>query len=106
MACGHVGILTVNLHLPEGGSLKHKRKELLRVRSTLERRGSCSVAEVDHHDLWQRSRLSVAVVDRTPGGAAERIDALSRLVNADPVWVVSGETREWLDIDCEPWDGR
>ena len=31
MECGHVGILTVDLHLPEGSSLKTKRKELLPV---------------------------------------------------------------------------
>ncbi len=28
MECGHVGILTVDLHLPVGSSLKAKRKEL------------------------------------------------------------------------------
>ena len=33
MECGYVGILTVDLHLPEGASLKTKRKELLRVKS-------------------------------------------------------------------------
>ena len=40
MECGHVGILTVDLHLPEGSSLKTKRKELLRVRDALERSAS------------------------------------------------------------------
>jgi uncharacterized protein len=65
--CGHVGILTVDLHLPEGASLKTKRKELLRLKNALARRFSCAIAEVDHHDLWQRSRLTLAIVGRGAG---------------------------------------
>ena len=67
MECGHVGILTVDLHLPVGSSLKAKRKELLRLKSALGRRFSCAVAEVDHHDLWQRAGLTVAIVGRAAG---------------------------------------
>ena len=66
MECGYVGILTVDLHLPGAGSLKAKRKELLRVRNGLARRFSCAVAEVDHHDLWQRAGLTLAVVALRP----------------------------------------
>ena len=71
--CGHVGILTVNLHLPEGASLKTKRKELLRLKSALAKRFACAVAEVDHHDLWQRSRLTLAIVGREAGETDERL---------------------------------
>ena len=67
MECGHVGILTVDLHLPVGSSLKAKRKELLRVKSALGRRFACAVAEVDHHELWQRSRLTLALVEPDRG---------------------------------------
>jgi uncharacterized protein len=94
MGCGHVGILTVDLHLPDGGALKTKRKELLRLRSALARRLACAVAEVDHHDLWQRSRLTLAVVARTAGEAQERLDQASRMLNADPAFQVLDEARE------------
>src|SRR4029079_5909141 len=77
VAFGHVGILTVDLHLPDGSSLKSKRKELHRVKAALTRRFACAVAEVDHHDLWQRARLTLAVVGRAAGETDERIsDAL------------------------------
>src|SRR5437762_4719734 len=62
MAGGYVGILSAELHLPENGSLKGKRKELLSVKAQLQRRFGASVAEVDHHELWQRSRLSLSCV--------------------------------------------
>jgi uncharacterized protein len=64
VASGYVGILSVELHFPEGGSLKGKRKYLLSAKAQLQRRFGASVSEVDHHELWQRSRLTVACVAR------------------------------------------
>lgn len=88
MGAGYVGVLTADLHLPESRSLKQKRKELLRVKSGLARRFSCSVAEVDHHELWQRSRISLALVSREPSEAGERIEAAGRFLHGDPAFVV------------------
>ena len=64
MAAGFVGILSFELHLPDGGSLKAKRKHLLHTKAQLERKFGASVAEVDFHDRWQRSRLTMAIVRR------------------------------------------
>jgi uncharacterized protein len=64
VGAGYVGILSVELHFPEGGSLKGKRKYVLSAKAQLQRRFGASVAEVDHHDLWQRARLTVACVAR------------------------------------------
>ena len=64
VSSGYVGILTFDLHFPEGGSLKAKRKELLSLKSDLQRRVGASVAEVDHHELWQRSRITASCVAR------------------------------------------
>jgi len=64
MGAGFVGILSAELHFPENGSLKGKRKELLSVKAQLQRRFGASVAEVDHHDLWQRSRITLSCVAR------------------------------------------
>ncbi|MGD9694605.1 MAG: DUF503 domain-containing protein [Thermoleophilia bacterium] len=107
MEYGHVGILTVDLHLPDGASVKTKRKELLRVKSALARRHACSVAEVDHHDLWQRSRLTLAVAGRTAGDVAERLNAASRALHADEAFQVVDEARELVAVsgdDPQRWE--
>ncbi len=62
MGAGFVGILTVELHFPEAGSLKGKRKFVKSAKAQLQNRFGAAVAEVDHHELWQRSRLTVACV--------------------------------------------
>ncbi|HTG09426.1 MAG TPA: DUF503 domain-containing protein [Candidatus Eisenbacteria bacterium] len=53
---------TVELHLPDIGSLKGKRHALKGLKDTLRRRFEISVAEVDHHDVWQRATLALACV--------------------------------------------
>jgi uncharacterized protein YlxP (DUF503 family) len=107
MECGHVGILTVDLHLPVGSSLKAKRKELLRVKSALGRRFACAVAEVDHHDLWQRSRLTLAVVSRTAGESDDRLAEVSRFLHSDEAFQVVGEAREVVPVEGDTsWIAR
>jgi uncharacterized protein YlxP (DUF503 family) len=65
VASGYVAILAVELHFPEAGSLKGKRKHVKSAKAQLQNRFGASVAEVDHHDLWQRCALTVACVART-----------------------------------------
>ena len=52
---GWVGILTCELHFPEAHSLKEKRHHLRSAKAQLQNRVGASVAEVDHHDVWQRA---------------------------------------------------
>jgi uncharacterized protein YlxP (DUF503 family) len=61
---GYVAILAVELHFPESGSLKGKRKHVLSAKAQLQNRFGASVAEVAHHELWQRCGLTAAFVAR------------------------------------------
>ncbi len=70
--------LTIDLHFPENGSLKGKRKELLSVKAALSRRFGAAVAEVDHHDLWQRSTIAAGLVGRSASELDRHGAALER----------------------------
>ena len=78
MGSGYVGILSAELHFPENGSLKGKRKELLSVKAQLQRRFGASVAEVDHHELWQRARLTLSCVSRGYREVEQLLDGAER----------------------------
>jgi uncharacterized protein YlxP (DUF503 family) len=78
VAAGYVAILAVELHFPETSSLKGKRRYVLSAKAQLQNRFGASVAEVDHHELWQRCALTAAFVARAEHaarGLAERAEA-------------------------------
>ncbi len=76
----YVCILQVDLHFPENGSLKGKRKELSSLKAQLQRRFGAAVAETGHHDLWQRSELTAALVGNGITDLGNRAAALERYV--------------------------
>jgi uncharacterized protein YlxP (DUF503 family) len=82
MGAGFVGILSAELHFPENGSLKGKRKELLSVKAQLQRRFGASVAEVDHHQLWQRARITLSCVAREHHDVEELLAGAERYLAA------------------------
>jgi uncharacterized protein YlxP (DUF503 family) len=81
VGAGYVGIISAELHFPENGSLKGKRKELLSLKAQLQRRFGASVAEVDHHELWQRSRVTLSCVARGQRELAELLDGAERYIS-------------------------
>jgi uncharacterized protein YlxP (DUF503 family) len=56
-----VGLLSIELHIPGARSLKDKRMVVRSVKDRI-RKFNVAIAEVEHHDLWQRSGLSVVTV--------------------------------------------
>ena len=88
---GYVGILSVELHFPENGSLKGKRKYVKSAKAQLHQRFGASVAEVDHHDLWQRAALTVACVARGYSELNELLAAAERYLGAQEFELVSVE---------------
>jgi uncharacterized protein len=78
MASGYVGVLTCELHFPEAHSLKEKRHYLRSAKAQLQQRVGASVAEVDHHDVWQRARLTLACVARGHKELQELLDGAER----------------------------
>ena len=76
----YVCVLAINLHFPDNGSLKGKRKELSSLKAQLHRRFGAAVAETDHHELWQRSELTAALVGNGITDLGNRAAALERFV--------------------------
>jgi uncharacterized protein YlxP (DUF503 family) len=91
VSAGYVGILSVELHFPEAGSLKGKRKHVKSAKANLQNRFGASVAEVDHHDLWQRSRLTVACVAREHRELEELLEGAVRYLNGQEYELVAVE---------------
>ncbi len=100
MTRGWVAILSAELHFPEAHSLKEKRMYLRSAKAQLQNRFGAAVAEVDHHDVWQRARITAALVTREHG-EAERLLADAERYLASREWELALVEREIVRPDGE-----
>jgi uncharacterized protein YlxP (DUF503 family) len=75
---GFVAVLVIDLHFPEAGSLKSKRKDLSSVKAQLHGRLGAAVSEIDHQDTWQRSTLAAALTGSSLAALSAHADRLER----------------------------
>src|SRR5207247_8403381 len=95
---GYVGILSVELHFPDVASLKGKRKYVKSAKAQLQNRFGASVAEVDHHELWQRARLTLSCVAREYREAEQLLDQAERYLAGQDFELVRAE-RDVVTLD-------
>ena len=89
-----VGICYVDGALPEGSSLKDKRRVLRGLIERARAKFNVSVAEVAHQDLWCRFGLAFSHVSNSPTFSTE---ALSEVVN----WLESQGTFDIVDYSIQ-----
>ena len=92
-----VALERFDLRIPSCGSLKEKRhvvKTLTRgIRSTF----NVSVAEVDHHELWQRTAIGVTAIGNTAARVSQAMDGVERYVWSRTEIEVVDLARSWWE---------
>ena len=96
MASGWVAIMTCELHFPEAHSLKEKRQHLQSAKAQLRNRVGASVAEVAHHEVWQRTRITAACVAREHREVERLLDEAERWLRGQE-WEVTRAERLLVD---------
>ncbi len=81
-SAGFVAVMVIELHFPEAGSLKAKRRELSSIKAQLHGRLGAAVAETANQDLWQRATLTAALTGGSLRRLAAAADELERWVLA------------------------
>ena len=76
-----VALERFDLRVPGCRSLKEKRHVVKGLTAGLRATFNVSVAEVDHHDLWQRAALDVAAVAGTEYQARKVMGEVERYVD-------------------------
>ena len=73
----------------------------MRVKARLRERCGATVAEVAHHDAWQRATLAVALTAGSPGRCTEAADNVQRMLDARFPQGVRVERRvaSWDDLE-------
>jgi uncharacterized protein len=91
-----IGLLEIELHLPDSHSLKDKRQPLRSILSRVRQNHNVSIAEVAHQDQWQRAGLAVVGVNTERAPMERTLDEIRREVEETPGVVCTGEQRQWL----------
>ncbi len=92
-------VVRFELHVPVSRSLKAKRAAIKPIVEGLRNRFHLSVAEVDHHDTWQRSAVAVAIVAADHRHVVEVLEAVERFVATAPDVDLIDTAITWLDVD-------
>jgi uncharacterized protein YlxP (DUF503 family) len=74
-----IGLLTLEIHLPEARSLKDKRQVIRSLKDRLRAQFNVGVAELDHQNLWQRAVIGVVSIS----GDARHLEQALRAVFAE-----------------------
>ena len=62
-----IGLLTLEIYIPDAHSLKDKRQVLRSLKDRLRARFNVAVAELDHQDTWQRAQVGVVSLSNNAG---------------------------------------
>ena len=80
-ARAYVAVLKIELHFPDSGSLKARRRELAPVKAQVQRLGG-TVAEAGPHDRWQLATVVAAFTAGSPARLDEVCDRLEAWLDA------------------------
>jgi len=73
-----VGLLTLEIYIPDARSLKDKRQVLRSLKDRLRRQFNIAIAELDHQETWQRALVGVVTISND---TRHLEDALEKVAN-------------------------
>lgn len=79
-----VCVSRIDLHLPNGASLKDKRQVIKSLKDRIKHRFNVSIAEIENQDLWQKAVLGVACVGNEQFHARQIVEQVIRMVRGTP----------------------
>lgn len=77
-------------------SLKEKRSVIKSVVTKIKQRFNVSIAELDHHDKWQRATIGIAVVANSQKRAEQELQKVIKTIESHHLIEVIHIEYEWL----------
>ena len=71
-----IGLLTLEIHIPDAQSLKDKRQVIRSLKDRLRAHFNVAVAEMDFQDVWQRSVIGVVTISNDAQHLEQSLQAI------------------------------
>jgi uncharacterized protein YlxP (DUF503 family) len=91
-----IGLMMVEMSLPEAHSLKDKRMVLRSLRDRILNKMNVSVAETDQQDYWQSAQLAFVTVAAHKDVVEKRLAEVSEVIRSYPRCVVMNMETQFL----------
>lgn len=72
-----IGLLTLEIHIPDARSLKDKRQVLRSLKDRLRNHFNVAIAELDHQDVWQRALVGIVTLSNDEQHLRESLDRVA-----------------------------
>lgn len=82
--------------IPTAHSLKEKRAVVKSMLTRAKQKFNVSVAEVEHQNVWQRTRIAVVVVSSSKQTAEKEMDQVLYYLESNPAWECLEVQKEYL----------
>ena len=92
-----IGVLTLELEFLEAPSLKDKRHWVRGLKDRLRNGFNLAVAEIDDHNLWNRSVVAAVTISSSRENAAKTLDAAERVAADFLGPALLSATVDWLE---------
>ena len=92
-----IGVLTLELNLPDSHSLKDKRHTVRSLKDRLRGKFNVAVAEIAFQESWQRALISAVTVSSDHGHAERVLQSVEREAASLLGGALVDSTLEWLE---------
>jgi uncharacterized protein YlxP (DUF503 family) len=92
-----IGVLTLELNLPDSHSLKDKRHTVRSLKDRLRGKFNVAVAEIAFQETWQRALISAVTVSSDHGHAERVLQSVEREAASLLGGALVDSTLEWLE---------
>lgn len=79
-----IGSAVIDMRIVGVQSLKQKRSILLSVIKRTHNKFNAAIAEVGNQDLWQSSKIGIAVISSSSNHVDQQLQAIIRFIESEP----------------------
>ncbi|WP_223700194.1 DUF503 domain-containing protein [Sutcliffiella deserti] len=91
-----IGYIECDCIIYDAQSLKEKRAVLQRIISRLKQRFNISVSEIDHQDVWQRTKLGIVSVSSSKAITEKELQKVLEFLDSFPEIERAETSLDWL----------
>jgi len=91
-----LGYIECECIIYDAQSLKEKRAVLQKVMKRAQNKFNVSVAEIDHQNVWQRTKLGIACISSSRKVTEKELDEVLKLIDSFPELERTVTTFDWV----------